>query len=129
MKTTITFLHLDHTEALDQRIQEKSEKLKKYLGGRTHIKWNCFIKGNKHWAEATLIGPHFEYSAKCATDSLYKTIDQVISKIEKQLVKKKEKMRGRTSRQSPKLVILEPSSAWTDYDEDQFFDLEYEDAA
>lgn len=128
MKTTITFLHLDHTEALDQRIEEKSEKLQKYLGGRTHIKWNCFVKGNQHCAEAILIGPHFEYSAKGSSDNLYKSIDQVISKIEKQLVKKKEKMRGRSSRQSPHLVILEPASAWTDYDEDQFFDLDEEAA-
>ena len=129
MKTTISFLHLEHTEALDDRIHEKSHKLEKYLGGNTHIKWNCYIRKKQHYAEAILIGPHFEYKAKGSTDSLYKTIDIVVNKLEKQLVKKKEKLSGKQSRYSPKLVILEPEMAWTDYDEDTYYDLDIDEAA
>lgn len=129
MKTTISFLHLEHTEALDDRIQEKSHKFEKYLGGKTHIKWNCFVSKKQHCAEAILIGPQFEYKAKAASDSLYKTIDLVVSKLEKQVVKKKEKMRKKQTRHSPKLVILEPETAWTDYDEDAYYDLDVDEAA
>jgi putative sigma-54 modulation protein len=127
MKITISFLHLDHTPALDERIQEKSMKLNKYLNGRTHLKWSCFVKDGEHTAEVILVGPHFEYRASASTDNLYKTIDVVMEKIEKQLSKRKDKMRSRIKK-APELVVLDPEAAWTDYDEEYFADL-YEKAA
>ena len=121
MKVTITFRHLDHTPSLDERIQEKSDKLSKFLGGKSHIKWSCYVKEGNHYAEVDLQGPNYNYHATGYSDSLYKTIDQVVSKIEKQLQKKKEKMTAKKSRQAHKdLQILEPDCAWGDYDEDYF---------
>lgn len=122
MKVTISFLHLDHTEALDERIQEKSLKLDKYLDGRTHLKWSCSVSNGLHRAEVILIGPHFEYRASGVTDNLYKTIDVVMEKIEKQLSKRKDKMRSKI-RKAPELVVLEVEDAWSDYDEDHYDDL------
>jgi hypothetical protein len=46
----------------------------------------------------------------------------VIGKIEKQLVKKKEKMKERRSKKAPHLVILEPQDAWLDYDSSTDYD-------
>ena len=117
MKVTITFRHLDHTPSLDERIQEKSEKLNKWLGGKTHIKWSCFVKEGNHYAEVDLYGPHLDYHAKAHSDSLYKTIDQVVSKIEKQIQRKKEKLTSKKKLAHKDLEILEPLNAWTDYDE------------
>lgn len=122
MKVTITFLHLEHTPALDERIQEKSQKLNKYLNGKTHLKWNCFVKDGQHTAEVILIGPHFEYRASGSTDNLYKTIDVVMEKIEKQLSKRKDKMRNRIKK-APELVVRDIDAAWTDYDEDNYDDV------
>ena len=34
MKLKISFKHLEHTPALDERIKEKSQKLKKYFEGK-----------------------------------------------------------------------------------------------
>ena len=119
MKVTITFRHLEHTPSLDERIQEKSNRLAKFLGGRSHIKWSCYVKEGNHYAEADLQGPHFNYHATAHSDSLYKTIDLVVAKIEKQLIKKKEKLTAKKNKPAAKnLEILEPESAWTDYDED-----------
>ena len=121
MKVTITFRHLDHTPSLDERIKEKSDKLSKFLGGKSHIKWSCYVKEGNHYAEVDLLGPNFSYHATAHTDSLYKTIDQVVSKIERQLQKKKEKLTAKKNRTACKgLEILEPAEAWGDYDEDYF---------
>lgn len=119
MKVTISFLHLEHTEALDERIHEKSAKLKKFIDGEINLKWSCYVKEGNHYAEVDLNGPTFHYHATGHTDSLYKTIDVVVDKLEKQLSKKKGKWKnGRQKKPMNQLEINEPEIAWADYDED-----------
>lgn len=121
MKVTITFRHLEHTPSLDQRIQEKSEKLAKYLGGKSHIKWNCSVKDGIHYAEIDMTGPNFSYHAAGHSENLYKSFDIVVDKIERQVQKRKDKLTSKKSKMAHKdLTILEPENAWTDYDEDHF---------
>jgi putative sigma-54 modulation protein len=90
MNITISFKNLEHTPALDEKIRIKTNKLKKYLGGKTDVHWVCYIQEGKHYADIKLTGPAFQYLASANTDNMYKTLDQAISKIEKQLQKKKE---------------------------------------
>ena len=123
MKITISFQNLEHTPSLDSRIQEKTEKLKKYLEGKTHAKWNCYVEEHVHYAEIDLLGPKCEFHASANSDSLYKSIDLVVSKLEKQLHKKHERQRNKIHRKIEKPVILDYESAWTDYDEDKFEDV------
>ncbi len=118
MKVTVSFRHLDHTPALDERIQEKSEKIAKYLDGNLHLKWSCEVKdGREHYAEVEVLGPKFDYHAKAHSDSLYKTIDLVVAKIEKQVQKKKEKMLNKKKMPHKDMEILDPNDAWMDYDD------------
>lgn len=116
MKITISFLHLEHTQALDERIREKSLKLAKYFNDKGTMKWNCYVKSGLHYAEVTYHAQSFEYHAKAHSDSLYKTIDIVLEKIEKQVIKKKEKF-NKIHRDQDDLVVLDPESAWTDRDD------------
>jgi putative sigma-54 modulation protein len=120
MKVKISFKHLQHTPALDERIREKSKKLEKYLGGKCLVKWTCYVKNKKHYADIELIGPTFEYHSSGWSDNLYKSLDKAIDKLEIQLSKKKEKMKNRIHQSKTKPVILDPESAWTDYDEDDY---------
>lgn len=117
MKVTITFLHLDHTESLDERIKEKSEKVGKYFKGRSHIKWTCFVKNGQHFAEVTVHGPRSTYHATAKSESLYKSLDRVVDKIEKQVAKQKEKTKNRIHRKQDQVVIMDPMEAWGDYEE------------
>jgi len=100
MKITVSFRHLEHTQSLDDRIYEKSEKLNKYLDGKINMKWSCYVKEGNHYAEVALSGAHFNYHATGHTDSLYKTIDVVVDKLEKQLSKKKDKWKGRRAKKT-----------------------------
>ena len=99
MKVTIQFKHFEHTEAIDAKIQKKSSKLKKYFSGNTELIWTCSVKEEgKQVARLQVKGPHFDFSAEAADKSLYHSLDLVVSKIEKQVSKRKDKLRNHTTR-------------------------------
>jgi putative sigma-54 modulation protein len=123
MKITISFKHLKHSETTDERIHEKTMKLEKYLDGKTKVDWICSKLGDSHLAEIELHGPHFDFHASAKHPNLYKVMDMALDKIEKQLVKQKEKMTNRMHRKVEGPVILDPEQAWTDYDEDYYKDI------
>lgn len=96
MKIVSSFKHLEHTPALDHKIQQKSQKLKKYFDGNFEVQWTCYVRDDgAQCAEIKLLGPSFEYHANAFADNLYKSLDKVVSKIERQVQKKKEKLRSR----------------------------------
>lgn len=99
MKIVSSFKHLEHTPALDQKITEKSQKLKKFFDGNFEVQWTCYVRDDgAHCAEIKLLGPTFEYHANAHADTLYKTLDLVINKIERQVSKKKDKWKNRIKR-------------------------------
>jgi len=118
MKITVSFQHLEHTPSLDQRIHEKTQKLKKYMEGKTHAKWNCYVEDHQQFAEIELIGPGFTFHASAHSDSLYKSIDLVMGKLEKQLEKKHAKRKNKMHRKGERPVILDYESAWDEYEEE-----------
>lgn len=96
MKIVSSFKHLEHTPALDVKIQEKSQKLKKYLEGNFEVHWTCSIREDgAHLAEIKLFGPGIDYHAAAHSDRLYKSLDLVIAKIERQVQKRKDKWKKR----------------------------------
>ncbi len=126
MNLTITFKHMEHTPALDEKIREKSQKLERYFHGNTSVKWTCYAKDGQHFSEVDVNGPRASYHASANSDNLYKSFDMVIGKIEKQLEKKQQIGRDHIHHHADKkteTVILDPEVAWTDYDEDKFDDI------
>lgn len=99
MKITSTFKHLEHTEALDEKIQSKSNKLKKFFDGNIELHWTCYVRDDgAHCADIKLLGPSFEYHATSHSDTLYKSLDLSVNKIEKQVIKKKDKWKKHLSK-------------------------------
>jgi putative sigma-54 modulation protein len=95
MKLKITFKHLKHTPALDERITEKSQRFEKYFQGNITIQWICWVKDDKHWAEMKLHGPKFDFFAKAHADNMYKSLDLVVEKMQRQLDKQKDLRRDK----------------------------------
>lgn len=118
MKITTSFLHLEHTEALDEKIFESSKKLAKFFQDKGVMKWSCYVKNGKHYAEIYYHAPSCEYHAKAFSESMYFSIDMAIDKIEKQIFKRKDKY-NKIHRHNPERIILEPQDAWMDYNEDE----------
>jgi len=90
MELKVNFTNLDPSPAVESVIAEKAVKLKKYFEGKFHVQWNCTVEKGTHHSNVTLHGAHFDINAHASDDNLYKTIDHVLEKLEKQLLKKKE---------------------------------------
>ncbi len=126
MKLKISFKHLKHTPALDERIKEKSEKLSKYFEGNTSISWVCWVHGDEHWAEIKVHGPKFDFFAKACADNMYKTLDLCVDKIDRQFEKQKDIFKNRLhkgSSESPKYKEIQARIR----DEDEFQKKEWEE--
>jgi putative sigma-54 modulation protein len=126
MKLKISFKHLDHTPALDQRITEKSEKFEKYFQGNTNIHWFCYVHNNEHWAEIKVHGPKFDFFAKASADNLYKSLDLVVEKMERQIDKQKDLMRNKihaSPLETPKYKEIQKMIR----DEEEFAQKEWEE--
>ena len=116
MRVTISFRNIRHTKSIDQKIQEKSEKLAKFLEGKSLVKWACNFEDGHYYAEVSLIGPKFEYHAHSSADTLLTTLDQATHKIHKQIQKRKEKLRNRIHSKNKDIVIMDVEQAWSDLD-------------
>jgi len=99
MKLTLFFKNIDHTPALDYRIEQKSEHLSKFFDGGFEVQWYCYAKTGFHSADICVIGPRYRLRATASDDNLYKCLDQVVDKMEKQLHKRKDKIREKIHRQ------------------------------
>lgn len=117
MKITTSFLHLEHTPALDEKIKKESERLEKFFKSQGAMKWSCYVKNGVHYAEIYYHAPNCEYHAKASSDNLYHSIDMAVEKIEKQVMKRKEKY-NKVHRERTQMIILDPLAAWTDYDDE-----------
>lgn len=118
MKIVSSFKHLEHTPALDEKIQEKSQKLKKFFEGNFEVHWTCYVRDDgAHCADIKLIGPSFEYHATSHSESLYKSLDKSVSKIEKQVAKKKDKWKKRISHKH-RPSIKDQQRAQNEWDEE-----------
>ena len=91
MKVSSSFLHFDHTPALDEKIEEASGKLSKLFDDKGIVKWSCYIKNNDHVAEVNYHASHFDYHASAESDSMYESIDLALEKLEKQAYKQKDR--------------------------------------
>lgn len=129
MKLKISFKHLDHTPALDERIREKSEKFEKYFQGNTNVQWFCWVHNNEHWAEIKVHGPKFDFFAKASADNMYKSLDLVVEKMERQLEKQKDQKRNKLHSKPYKTPkYLEIESRIKDEEDHYYKDLEEKSA-
>lgn len=86
MNLEISFRHMEHTESIDERIREKVEKFaKKHFSNNATLKWTAWVESQDHFASVHAVDKGHEYFAKANTESMYKTIDQTIHKLEAQV--------------------------------------------
>lgn len=90
MKVKISYKHLEHSPAIDERIFEKCEHISKYLNVNDPVDWVCWADEGHHWAEVKIHNSHGDFFAKASSESMYKTLDVVIHKLERQLQKEKD---------------------------------------
>ena len=88
MKVNISYLHLESTPSIDEKVRVKAEHLKKFFDGNVEVNWVCSIEKDRHKSEVNVHASHFHFHAEAEDDNLYKTLDEVVHKLEKQMRKK-----------------------------------------
>ncbi|MBT4762012.1 MAG: ribosome-associated translation inhibitor RaiA [Bdellovibrionaceae bacterium] len=88
MNLTISFRHMDSTPSLEEKIKDKAGHLKKYFKGKVDIEWVCSVEGEGHLSKIAVHAGKNYFHAEAADENLYKTFDQALSKVERQIRKK-----------------------------------------
>ena len=91
MQLNITGHQIDLTDSLQSYILEKFQKLERHSDQitQTHVVLN--IEKLSHQAEATAHVPGAELFANAEASDMYAAIDQLLDKLDRQLIKHKEK--------------------------------------
>lgn len=94
MEATFTFRKTEATEALRNRANDKLGKLDKYLPRpvSAHVIFN--VEGFRHSVEIAFQSNGVRYFGKGESNDMYTSIDDAVTKIEKQLRKNKERVKG-----------------------------------
>src|SRR5438552_4280212 len=102
MQLSVTFRHMDATEALKDYAREKVERIRKYFPDpiKAHVTMAC-DRGYNHIADV-LITLHNGIIIKGeeTTEDMYSSIDLVMAKIERQCRRYKEKIRNHKGSES-----------------------------
>jgi len=104
MNITVTFRHVDASDALKKRATEKISKLQKFLRQPMTARVTVSLEKLKHEVEARISSGGQRYEAHEATQDMYESIDKVMDKLERQIrgskgaAQAKKRRRGGTLR-------------------------------
>jgi putative sigma-54 modulation protein len=102
MQVLITGRHMEMTEALQDYVKTKVERVGKYLDNIKEADVILSVEKYRHSAEVTIKANGITINGEEETDDMYTSIDLVMEKIERQVKKYKEKIRQHKPKQSLK---------------------------
>ena len=85
MNVSITFRHMDASEAIKKHAAAKLGKLQKFLRQPMTAKVTISVDKLKHVAEARISSGGAHLEAKESSDDMYSSIDRMIEKLERQV--------------------------------------------
>jgi putative sigma-54 modulation protein len=91
MQLTTTGLHVELTESLNDFVSAKFEKLERHSDRITKVHVVLNVEKLQHFAEATAHVTGAELFANAQADDMYSAIDNLVNKLDRQLIKHKEK--------------------------------------
>ena len=95
MQITITGHQLEVTEALREYINNKFAKLERHFDKITSIRVTLSVEKVKQKIDATLLIAGGEIIANAEHEDMYAAIDLLVDKLDRQLIKHKEKLLAR----------------------------------
>ena len=95
MRTVITGRHMDISPALHERVEKKLKKLDKYFGSETEAHVFMHVEKGRHIMETTIVFDGITFRAEEASENMYKSIDSVLKKIERQIRHHRSKLERR----------------------------------
>ena len=92
MQISISGHHLDITESLHNHVSEKVEKIIRHFDHVTNTNVVLQVEKKRHMAEATISAKGAKIHASSTCDDMYAAIDSMVSKLDRQVLKHKEKL-------------------------------------
>jgi len=92
MQLHISGHHLDITSAIKQHTTEKLSKIKHHFDNVMNVNMILEVQKDVQKAEATIHLSGADLFAKAQSTDMYVSIDQLINKLDSQIIKHKEKL-------------------------------------
>ena len=92
MQIAISGQHLEITESLHAHVSEKVEKLVRHFDHLTNTNVVLQVEKTRHMAEATINTKGATLHASSTADNMYAAIDSLMDKLDRQVIKHKEKL-------------------------------------
>ena len=91
MQLSITGHHVDLTDSLNDYVEHKFERLQRHYDHITQVHVILTVEKLRHQAEANAHVTGAELFANADAEDMYAAIDQLVDKLDRQLIKHKEK--------------------------------------
>jgi putative sigma-54 modulation protein len=113
MNVSITFRHMDASEAIKKHAAAKLGKLQKFLRQPMTAKVTISVDKLKHVAEARISSGGAHLEAKESSDDMYTSIDRMIEKLDRQIrvTKGAAEARRRTAKTSARSTEVASNGA------------------
>lgn len=92
MRITIFGKNLEVTDYLKTTAEKKAEKLERYFPENTEVQVTLSVEKNSHIVEVTVPYDNGVIRAEEATGDMYASLDRVLEKIEKQLLRHRKRL-------------------------------------
>lgn len=94
MQISISGQHLEITDSLYHHVSEKVEKIARHFDYVTNTNVVLHVEKTRHIAEATVNTKGAMIHASSTADDMYSAIDSLAHKLDRQVIKHKEKLVG-----------------------------------
>lgn len=94
MQLTVSGHHIDITDGMRTHVEDKFQKLQRHIDHITNIAVTLIVEKQVHKAEANLHISGADLFASAESDDMYAAIDALAEKLDRQIIKHKEKHRG-----------------------------------
>ena len=91
MQVSVTGHHVDVTESLRSHVEEKITKLKRHFDNVTDVHVILTVEKLEQKAEATVQISGAKLFADDVQEDMYQAIDNMVDKLDRQIIKHKEK--------------------------------------
>ncbi len=92
MQISISGQHLDVTPALREHVEEKLDKVIRHFDHMTNTHVVLQVEKNRHKAEVNINARGVSFHATAEADDMYAAIDSMTSKLDRQVLKHKDKV-------------------------------------
>ncbi|MEW6532310.1 MAG: ribosome-associated translation inhibitor RaiA [Thermodesulfobacteriota bacterium] len=119
MQTTVTFRHMEASDALRNYAQERTARLDKYIDHPMDIQVTLKVEKFRQIAEVVISANGIRIAGLEAHEDMYAAIDLVMDKIERQVKKYRERIRNHKPIQGKELRWRRETYAQESFEEDR----------